>query len=144
MLEISSVPIFRQNGKLWVCGSKFPQKWILGLKIQKTNVGIRASILEIPCVPIFIKNGQLWVFGPKFSQKWILGSRFQKSKSRFRITASKILCELIFSQNGRLWIFRPIFGEIVQLHYVGYFDRILLRVLQRAEWKLKWAGWRWV
>ena len=150
------MPIFRQNGQLWLFRSKFAQKWILGLKIQKTNVGIRASILEIPCVPIFIKNGQLWVFGPKFSQKWILGSRFQKSKSRFRITASKILCELIFSQNGRLWIFRPIFGEIVQLHYVGYFGSNIVEgvaeswVEAEMSWvevgvarrRLKWADWR--
>ena len=31
----------------------------LGFEIQKTNVGIRISILEIPCVPIFRQNGQL-------------------------------------------------------------------------------------
>ena len=31
----------------------------LGLEIQKTNAGIRISILEIPCVPIFRQKGQL-------------------------------------------------------------------------------------
>ena len=31
----------------------------LELEIQKTNVGIRISILEIPRVPIFRKNEQL-------------------------------------------------------------------------------------
>ena len=31
----------------------------LGFEIQKTNVGIRISILEILCVPIFRQNGQL-------------------------------------------------------------------------------------
>ena len=34
-------------------------KMDLGLEIQKTNVGIRISILETPCVPIFRQNGQL-------------------------------------------------------------------------------------
>ena len=34
-------------------------KMDLGLEIQKTNVGIRISILEIPCVPIFRQNGHL-------------------------------------------------------------------------------------
>ena len=39
----------------------------LGFEIQKTNIGIRISILEIPCVPIFRQNRQLWIFGPKFA-----------------------------------------------------------------------------
>ena len=53
----------------------------LGFEIQKTNVGMRISILEIPCVPIFRINGQLWFCVPKFAQKWILGSRFLDSES---------------------------------------------------------------
>ena len=61
----------------------------LGLEIQKTNVGIRVSILEIPCVPIFRQNKQLWLFDPKFVKKWILGSEFQKSKSGFGLSTCK-------------------------------------------------------
>ena len=34
-------------------------KMNLGLEIEKTNVGIRISILNIPCVPIFRQNRQL-------------------------------------------------------------------------------------
>ena len=40
----------------------------LGLKILKTNVAIRISILQIPCVPIFRQNGQLKIFQAKFAQ----------------------------------------------------------------------------
>ena len=29
----------------------------VGFEIQKTNVGIRISILKVPCVPIFRQNG---------------------------------------------------------------------------------------
>ena len=93
----------------------------LGFEIQKTNVGIRISILEIPCVPIFRQNGQLWIFGPKFAQKWILGSKFQKSKSGFGINTSNIPCVPIFSQNGQLLIFGPKFGEIAQLRAIFWF-----------------------
>ena len=64
----------------------FPKRK-LGFKIQKTNVGIRMSILEIPYVPIFRQNRYLWLFGPKFAQKWILGSEFQKSKSAYSKSA---------------------------------------------------------
>ena len=90
----------------------------LEFEIQKTNVGIRISILEIPYVPILRQNGQLRVFGPKFAQKWILRSEFQKSKSGFGINTSKLPCVLIFSQNGQLLIFRPKFGEIAQLRAI--------------------------
>ena len=33
-------------------------KMDLGLEIQKTNVGIRISILNIPCIPLLSQNGQ--------------------------------------------------------------------------------------
>ena len=35
----------------------FP-KMDLGLEIQKTNVGIRISILNITCMPLLSQNGQ--------------------------------------------------------------------------------------
>ena len=93
----------------------------LVFEIQKTNVGIRISILEIPFVPIFRQNEQFWSFGPKFAQKWILWSEFQKSKSGFAITTSNIPCVLIFSENGQLLIFRPKFWEIAQLRAIFWF-----------------------
>ena len=93
----------------------------LGFEIQKTNIGIRISILEILCEPIFRQNGQLWIFGPKFAQKWILGSKFQKYKSGFGINTSNIPCVPIFSQNGQLLIFWPKFGEIAQLRAIFWF-----------------------
>ena len=93
----------------------------LGLEIQKTNVGIRISILEISCVPIFRQNKQLWLFRSKFAQKWILGPEFQKSKYRFKITTSKRPCVPIFSQNKQLWTFQPKFEEIAQLRAIFWF-----------------------
>ena len=111
ILQIPCVPIFRQNGQLWIFGSKFAQKWILGSKFQKSKSGFGISILEILCAPIFRQNGQLWIFGPKFAQKWILGSKFQKSKSGFGISILEILCAPIFRQNGQLWIFWPKFAQ---------------------------------
>ena len=86
-------------------------KRTLGFEIQKTNVGIKISMLEMSCVPIFRQNGHLWLFGPKFGQKWILGSKFQKSKSGFRISILETLCAPIFRQNGQLWIFGPRFAH---------------------------------
>ena len=51
-----------------VFGSNLPEEMDLGLKIQKTNIGIRISILDIPCVPIFRQNGQVLFFQPKFGK----------------------------------------------------------------------------
>ena len=47
ILEIQSVPIFRQNGQLLIFGPKFTQKWILRSKFQKSKSGFGISILEI-------------------------------------------------------------------------------------------------
>ena len=118
----------------------------LGFEIQKTNVGIRISILEIPCVPIFRQNGQLWIFEPKFAQKWILGSEFQKYKSGFEINTSKIPCAPIFSQNGQLLIFRPKFGEIAQLRAIFWFKYCwgCCRGLDGGWNELGEGGWSWV
>ena len=47
ILKILSAPIFRQNRQLWIFGSKFAPKWILGSKLQKPKSGFGISILEI-------------------------------------------------------------------------------------------------
>ena len=78
ILEIPCIPFLRQNGQLWVFGSKFAHKWTLGLKFQKSKSGFEISILEMLCAPIFRQNGQLWNFRPRLVQKLILGSEFQK------------------------------------------------------------------
>ena len=74
----------------------------LGLEIQKTNVGIRMSILEIPCAPIFRQNEQLWLFWPKFAQKIDLGLEIQKTIVGVRISILEIPCVPIFRQNKQL------------------------------------------
>ena len=114
----------------------------LELKIQKTNVGIRISILEIPCVPIFRQNGQFWLFEPKFAQKWILGSEFQKSKSGFGISTSNIASEPIFSKSGQLWIFRPKFREIAQLRVIFWF-KYCWRCWRELGWDWNELGGGW-
>ena len=43
----------------------------LGLKNEKTNVGIQITILEILCVTVLSQNGKLLLFWPEFAQKRI-------------------------------------------------------------------------
>ena len=52
----------RLRKDFYIMGHQFKMAQIcpkrkLGFEIQKTNVGIRISILQIPCVPIFRQNG---------------------------------------------------------------------------------------
>ena len=68
IFEMLCVPILRQNGQLWIFGSKFAEKWILGSKFLKSKSGLRISILQILCVPIFSQNGQLLISWPKFGE----------------------------------------------------------------------------
>ena len=134
ILEILCVPASRQsiiinmfmipgiiNITILTFSGQICLKMDLGLKIQKTNVGIRMTILEILCVPTFRQNGPLSLFWLKFAQKWILGSEFQKSKCGFGISTFKIPCVQIFRLNRELWIFPPKFWEIAQLHVIFWY-----------------------
>ena len=62
----------------------------LWLEIQKTNVGIRISILEILYIPIFRQNKQLSLFWSKFAQKLDLGLKIEKINVGIRINILKI------------------------------------------------------
>ena len=117
--------------------------------IQKTNVGIKISILEIPFVSIFKKKRQLWLFQPKFAQKWILGLEFQKSMSGFRISASNMPCVSIFSQNGPLIFFGLNLRKLP--NYMQHFSSNNVEgVAERwVEVQMSWlevggGGWSWV
>ena len=78
ILEILCVPIFSQNGQLWLFRPKFAKKQILGLEFQKSKCEFGISKSRIPCVPIFRENGQLWVFhldlGKSPNYMWYFGS----------------------------------------------------------------------
>ena len=68
ILNISCVPIFRQNRQLCVFGPKFAQKWILGPEFHKSKSRFGISTYKIPCVPIFSQNGRLLIFWPKYGE----------------------------------------------------------------------------
>ena len=71
----------------------------LGLKIQKTNVEIRISILEIPCVPIFRQIDNFDFFGPKLPKN---GFKMQKTNVGIIISIVEIPYVPIFKQNDQL------------------------------------------
>ena len=86
ILKITSMPIFRQNGQIWLFGPNLPKKKLeleihrtnvdiqiypkrkLGFEIQKTNVAIRISILEMPYVPSSDKTDNFDFLGPNLPQ----------------------------------------------------------------------------
>ena len=68
ILEILCVPIFRQNGQLWIFGPKFSWKWILPSEFQKSNYGFGISTSTISCVLIFSQNGRHLVFWPRLGE----------------------------------------------------------------------------
>ena len=60
--NIPWLPIFRQNGQLWIFGQNWPKK-ILGLEFRNSKPGFGISTSNIPWVAIFRQNGQLWISG---------------------------------------------------------------------------------
>ena len=67
----------------------------LGFEIQKTNVGIRISILETPCVSIF-KQKNSFDFSNQNLPKNGFGVEIQKNNFGIRISILRLLCISIF------------------------------------------------
>ena len=81
--------------------AKICPKMDLGLEIQKTNVGIRISIVKMACMPISRKNGQL-TFLAQICPKRKLGFEVQKTSDvGIRISIFELPCVPIFRQNGQ-------------------------------------------
>ena len=76
ILEISCVPVFRQNGQFWLFWPKLTQKRLFGSEFQKSKFGFGISTSKIPWQRIFSQNGQLWIFRPKFWKIAQLGAIF--------------------------------------------------------------------
>ena len=55
ILEISCVPIFRQNKQVELFRPKFAQKWILGSEFQKSKCRFKISTSKEPCVQFLVK-----------------------------------------------------------------------------------------
>ena len=68
---------FQVNQTMLIFLAQICPKRKLEFEIQKTNVGIRISMLEIPCAPIFRQNGHLWYFGPRFPENGFWGQDFE-------------------------------------------------------------------
>ena len=74
ILEISCLLIFRQNGQLWLFGSKFAQKWILGSEFRKSKSGFVTSKKSSP-------RYHLSQFSIKMDNFEFFGLNFGKSSS---------------------------------------------------------------
>ena len=75
-----------------------------------------------------------------------LGFKIQKTNLGIRIRILKIESVPNFRQNGQIWLFWPKFGQKCFFHFEIKKTNveILLRVSQRAGWRLKWAWWTWM
>ena len=62
---------FQAKQKASTFSAQICSKMDLRLKIKKTNVDKRISILMILCVPVLSKYRWIWPFRHKFAQKWI-------------------------------------------------------------------------
>ena len=98
ILEIPSVPVFRQSGQLWHFRPKFAPKLILVSEFQKSKFGFRISTSKIPCVWILkmdnfeficLNLGKLSNYMGYFHSNngGELGGEFPKFKARVLFTA---------------------------------------------------------
>ena len=112
------------------------------MQIQKNNVGIRINILQIPCVPIFRQNWNFDFIGPNLRKNGFWGPNFKKLSPDLQSAPPSSLTGQ-FSVNIDIFEFFGLnLGKLPNTCDIKV--RITLRVLQRAGWRLKWAGLRWM
>ena len=94
----------------------------LVLQIQKTNVGIRISILETPCVQSKRKTLN---FSAQICPKMDLGLETEKSNVGIRISIVEISCVPVFRLNRQLWHFWHKFAQnwILELEFLKFKSR---------------------
>ena len=146
----------RQDKQFWLFGSKFAQKWILGLEFQKSKSEFGINILETLWAPIFRQNGQHWLFGSKFAKNRFWGRNFT-NLSLDSESAPPIYHVCQFSvKMDNFRFFGLNLGKFP--NYVQYFGsnivegvaeswvetEMSLVEVDGAEWSLKWVGWRWM
>ena len=77
ILEILYVPIFSQNGQLWLFHPKFGQSWILGSEFQKSKSGFEISTSKIWTIDNFeffgLNLGKLPNYVRYFGYKNVVG-----------------------------------------------------------------------
>ena len=127
-------------------------KMDLGFEIQKTNVGVRISILTIPCVPIFRQNGQPWLFWPSLPKNEFWGQNFKNLSPGSQSAPQRYHeCQFSFKMDN----FR-FFGLNLGKFPISCGILVLIRLrelvggwneLDGGEWswvEVDEAGWRWV
>ena len=84
----------------------------LALEIQKTNVGIRISILQIDIMGVNFESKQTTLnFLVQIWPKMDLGLVIEKTNLGIRISILKIFCVPIFCQNGQFRLSWAKFGQ---------------------------------
>ena len=106
-------------------------KMDIGLKIRRANNGIKIS------VPIFKLCANFQVKG-----KIGLRAGIPKTYIRIRNQHLQDIIYVIFSSKRETLSFLPKFGVITK--HMQYFDSNNIKGVQKAEWRLKSAGWSWV
>ena len=128
----------------------------LGLEIQKTNVGVRISILDTPFVPIFRQNKQLWPFGLNLHKNGSLDRNLKNlSMDSESPPPSYHVCQF-WVKMGNFEFFGLNLGKLP--NYVRYFSsnidegvaeswveaKMSYVEVDGAGWRLEWARWRWM
>ena len=111
ILKILYVPIFRQNGQLWLYSLNLPKN---GMMVGNSEKSCWNKNQHPRDTPFLKQNRQLELFRTKFLPKM----NFRVRISNFRIWNQHLQHTI---QNGRFWSFRPKFREIAKLRAIFSF-----------------------
>ena len=112
----------------------------LGLEIQKTNVWIRINISRYHVCQFSGKTDNFDFFGSNLPKNKFWDRNFKNLSPDLKWRPPRYyVCQF---QRTTLKFLAKIWGNCLITCDILFL--VTLRVLQRAGWKLKWAGWRWM
>ena len=117
-------------------------KMNLGLKIRRTNNGIKINVPIFKLCANFQVKGTFFTFSVEICPKIGLRAGIPKTYIRIRNQHLQDIIYVIFSSKRETLSFLPKFGVITK--HMQYFDSNNIKGVQKAEWRLKSAGWNWV
>ena len=156
IFSIPCVPIFRQNEQLWPFGPTFAQKWILRSKLQKSKSGLESTSLRYQVHQFSNKRDNVEFLGLNLPKNGFWGQSFKSLSLDWESTPPIYhVCQCLVEMDN-IWFFSLNFGKL--LNYMQYFGSNIVGSVaeswveakmswvevDRAEWRLKWAGWMWM
>ena len=136
-------PNFQTQGTTFeFLDSNLPKNGFWGRNFRNLNLDSESASLRYYVHQYSDKTDNFDFLGPNFPKNGFWDRNFKNISLDSELTPSKYhVCQFSVKMDN-FWFFGLNLGKFP--NYVQYFGSNIVEGVQRAGWRLKWAGWRWM